>query len=272
MIPAQFEYARPQSVEEALELLADPEAKALAGGHSLLPMMKLRLARPERIVDIGRLDFRGVEASDGWIRIGALTTYDDLLRWGGPLPDALRESAGSVGDRQVRNAGTLGGAIAHGDPASDVAAAMLALDARLQLRSLAGTREVPATEFFLGPFTTALEQQELLVEIAVPVLAAGEGSAYATVEDQASGYPLAGVATRIGGGACAVGLTGVGSHPIRLPALEQAALAGGTPTVDEAREALGPADANDPDGDYRLELTAVVATRSIETALARAGA
>jgi carbon-monoxide dehydrogenase medium subunit len=264
VIPAHFDYERPDSIEEALELLADPEAKVLAGGHSLLPMMKLRLARPEKLVDIGRLEFRGVMQAAGELRIGALTTYDELLRFDGPLPDALREAAASVGDRQVRNAGTLGGALAHGDPGSDVAAAAIALDARLQLRSLDGTREVTADGFFLGPFTTGLEQQELLVEIVVPPPEPGEASAYASVDDPASGYPIAGAAARVRGDSWSVALTGVGAHPARLAGLGQ-----GVPSVEAARVALGEPDAHDPDSDYRLELAAVVVARACGAAAAR---
>ncbi len=142
MIPASVEYVRASSIDQALEALADPEAKVLAGGHSLVPMMKLRLAFPSLLVDIGRLELRGLDAAGGAITVGALTTYDELLRADGPvLPDALRESAAAVGDVQVRNMGTVGGAIAHADPASDMAAAVLALGARLRLRSAAGTRD-----------------------------------------------------------------------------------------------------------------------------------
>ena len=164
MIPAAFDYVRPDSLDEALAELADPEAKAIAGGHSLLPMMKLRLVRPSRLVDLAGLDLGGVAVDGGTIRIGALTTYDELLslRDDAPLPGALCDGAAEVGDVQVRNAGTVGGALAHGDPASDFAAAVIATGTTLVLRSPDGDREVAAGEFFLGPFTTLLTQQELL--------------------------------------------------------------------------------------------------------------
>jgi aerobic carbon-monoxide dehydrogenase medium subunit len=213
VIPAAVDYVRPSSVDEALEQLADPEAKAIAGGHSLVPLMKLRLARPGRLVDLDGLDLRGVSVDGDTLRIGALTTYDDLLSLDEsvPLPAALRDCAASVGDLQVRNAGTIGGALAHGDPASDFAAGAIAVGATFVLRSPNGTREVAAEEFFVGPFTTVLEQQELLVELRVPVGAAP--SAYVSFDDPASGYPLAGAAV------CGdiVGLTGVGAQPLRAP-------------------------------------------------------
>jgi carbon-monoxide dehydrogenase medium subunit len=211
VIPAAFGYVRAATVEEALGALADPDAKLLAGGHSLLPMMKLRLARPTTIVDISGLDLRGVRADGGGLRIGALTTYDELLSADTELPDALREAAAAVGDVQVRNAGTIGGALAHADPACDLAAAALALGARLVLRSPAGTREVPVDGFFLGPFTTALGEQELVTEVVIPL--DGGGSAYVSFEDRASGYPLAGAAVKVSGAAVTVGLTGLTACP-----------------------------------------------------------
>jgi len=213
MIPAAFEYVRPDSVEQALAELADPDAKAIAGGHSLLPLMKLRLARPSLLVDLDGLDLRGVSVDGDTIRLGALTTYDELLSLDAsvPLPAALRDCANAVGDVQVRNAGTVGGGLAHADPASDFAAGAIAVGATLVLQSPAGTREVAAADFFVGPFTTLLKQQELLVELRVPVR--GERSAYVSFDDPASGYPLAGAAV------CgdAVGLTGVAAHPLPAP-------------------------------------------------------
>jgi carbon-monoxide dehydrogenase medium subunit len=213
VIPAAVEYVRPSTVDEALELLAEPDAKVIAGGHSLLPLMKLRFARPALLVDVGGLDLRGVSMDGETLRIGALTTYDDLLSLDDsvPLPAALRDCAASVGDVQVRNAGTVGGALAHGDPASDLAAGMIAVGAIFVLRSPSGTREVPAEQFFVGPFTTVLEQQELLVEVRVPVVR--EPSSYVSFDDHASGYPLAGAAVC----GAVIGLTGVGAKPVRAP-------------------------------------------------------
>jgi carbon-monoxide dehydrogenase medium subunit len=218
VIPAPFEYVRPSTLDELFEALADPEARVIAGGHSLLPMMKLRLAQPKTLVDIAGLDFGGVAEADGSLRIGALTTYAELLeldpRIG--LPDVLRECAASVGDLQVRNAGTIGGSLAHGDPASDLAAGVLAVGARLSLRSPGGERELPSGDFFLGLYTTALAAQEVLTAIVVPRRSAGAGSAYVSFDDPASGYPLAGAAVHVAAadGAPSIGLCGVGERPL----------------------------------------------------------
>jgi carbon-monoxide dehydrogenase medium subunit len=266
VIPAPFEYVRAGSVEEALEALADPEAKVLAGGHSLVPVLKLRLVRPSLLVDVGRLPLRGVAREDGVLRVGALTTYDELLRADG-VPDALREAAASVGDLQVRNRGTIGGGLAHGDPASDVAAAALALGARLRARSPEGERELPADGFFIGPYTTALAQQELVVEL---VFEAGGASAYASVEDPASGYPLAGAAVRLGDGRATVGLTGVAAAPRRLEAVEERLAGGATPSVDELEELLGDVEAGGGDLEHRRRLAAVVVARAAAQARERA--
>jgi carbon-monoxide dehydrogenase medium subunit len=207
MIPAAFDYVRPATLDEAFAALADPEARPLAGGHSLLPMMKLRLAHPTTLVDLAGLQLRGVRGN-GALRIGALTTYDELLE--AELPNALRDAVEAVGDVQVRNAGTLGGAVAHADPASDVAAALLALDARVVLQSPSGIRELALEDFYLGPYYTAIEEQELVTEIVVPE--PDGASAYVAFENRASGYPLAGAAV------CgdAIGLTGYPTHPVRL--------------------------------------------------------
>jgi aerobic carbon-monoxide dehydrogenase medium subunit len=277
VIPVTFEYVRPDTVEEALEALSDPDAKVLAGGHSLVPLMKLRIARPSRLVDISGLDLRGVDGDPGELRIGALTTYDDLLRLDSEaLPAALRECAASVGDVQVRNAGTVGGGIAHGDPASDLAAGVLALDGRLQLRSPAGTRECDAESFFLGPFTTAIEQQELLTAVLVRRHEPGEGSAYVSIDDPASGFPLAGAAVRVrieDGKVeeCRVGLTGIGAHPLRAQVVEEALSDGDGPAVREAVAQLEPAHA-DERAEYGRQLTVIAITRAAEIASQRATA
>ena len=253
MIPAAFGYVRAATVDEALGALADPEAKLLAGGHSLLPLMKLRLARPTTLVDIAGLDLRGVRVAAGELRIGALTTYDELLGGDAELPDALREAAAAVGDVQVRNAGTIGGALAHADPACDLAAAVLALGARLVLRSPAGTRELPADDFFLGPFTTALGEQELVTEVVIAL--DGASSAYVSFEDRASGYPLAGAAVKLAGGEATIGLTGLTACP-RLVAGDLAGL-----------DVLAPEDV----ADHRRRLAALAIRRATERARARGG-
>jgi aerobic carbon-monoxide dehydrogenase medium subunit len=271
MIPAAFDYVRPGSLEEALAELADPEAKAIAGGHSLLPMMKLRLARPSRLVDLAGLGLTGLTVDGDTIRIGALTTYDELLSLGDeiPLPGALRDAASDVGDVQVRNAGTVGGALAHGDPASDFAAAVIATGTTLLARSPEGEREVAAEQFFLGPFTTLLGQQELLLELRVPVPAAGEGSAYVAFEDPASGYPLAGAAVRVDSeGGCTVGLTGIAAQPLRATAVEEALEAGAD--LGEALDAAGLMSL-DGDPDHRRQLAIVAVDRARDRARGRSG-
>ena len=274
MIPSAFAYVRPETVDEALAALAEPEARLMAGGHSLLPMMKLRLAAPSVVVDISRLDLGGVRADGTGTRIGALTTYDELLRADGDVPGALRDAVAAVGDVQVRNAGTIGGALAHADPASDVAAAALALDARLVLRSPSGARETPVDGFFLGPLMPALADQEMIVEVVVPRRRDGEGSAYVAFDDPASGYALAGAAVRVTVAdgriaSCAVALTGAASVPLRLPDVETALSAGADPTAAiAALEVVAGGD----DAGHRRQLAKVAILRATALARARAGA
>ena len=273
MIPAPFDYARASSVDEALVLLAEPGARALAGGHSLLPLMKLRFARPELVVDIGRLPLRGVESSV----VGALTTYRDLAG-AAHLPAAARECAAAVGDVQVRNAGTVGGGIAHGDPASDLAAGVIATGAMLRLRSARGTRECAAEDFFVGPFTTLLAPPELLTEIVFPLEPARAGSAYVSVEHPASGYALAGAAASVtvNGSAiraCRIGLTGACPTPMRATAAEAVCIGReDVPSVRELREVFADLDvvAGPSRGEYIRHLVAVVVSRAVARAHARA--
>ncbi len=200
MIPASLEYLRPESVEETLDALGEPDTSVLAGGHSLLPMMRLRLAQPTRVVDIGRLQLDEIRVVGGALEIGALATWAEIAdsplvegRWA-----AVAECSAAVGDLQVRNWGTIGGGVAHGDPAADMPAALLALGASVQLASVGSTRVVPVQEFFLGPFTTARDERELVVGIVIPEPPSAQASAYTAIKDPASGYPLAGAAARIG--------------------------------------------------------------------------
>jgi carbon-monoxide dehydrogenase medium subunit len=215
VIPAGVDYRRPASIEEALEALATPDAQVLAGGQSLLPAMKLRIARPSLVVDAGGLGLDGIEVNGGALAIGALATWDALAHhelFRRPALDAVGECAHGIGDLQVRNLGTIGGGLAHADPAADMPAVVIALGATLVLRSSDGERDVPATEFFLGPFTTALAKDELLTEIRIPLPARGSGSAYVAVEHPASGFALAGAAAFVGpDGSRRVALTGVGA-------------------------------------------------------------
>jgi len=267
MIPAAVGYVRPESLEQALVELAEPDARALAGGHSLIPMMKLRLARPSRLVDLAGLGLTGIALDGSTVRIGAMTTYDELLaETSVPLPDVVRECAAAVGDVQVRNAGTVGGSLAHGDPASDLAAGVIAAGSSLLLRSPDGEREVAAEDFFVGPFTTALAQQELLVEIRMPAPGGG-GSAYVSFDDPASGYPLAGAAVRIGGdGQLVVGVSGLGAHPQRVRKVEEALTRG----EDPAAALTEVAGAADDDSAYRCLLAGVALERAVALARGRA--
>jgi aerobic carbon-monoxide dehydrogenase medium subunit len=257
VIPASFDYVRPTTIHALFDALADPDARIIAGGHSLLPLMKLRIVRPTTLVDIAAVGLSHVTEDGDALRIGALATYADLLdldpRMG--LPDVLRECAASVGDLQVRNAGTVGGALAHGDPASDLAAGALAVCARVRLLSPEGERTVDLRDFFLGPYSTALAAQELLTEIVIPRRTPGEGSVYVAFDDSASGYPLVGVAVQVAtaDGAASVGLCGIGGRPVH---------------ATSAAAAL--AAFADLDDDYRAHLGSVAVDRALALARRRA--
>ncbi len=285
MIPAVFDYRRAGSVDEALALLSDDNAKVLAGGQSLLPLMKLRLAAPGTLVDIGRLDeLRGIQRlDDGRLQIGALTTYAELLDSAAEHYGVLRDAVPSIGDVQVRNRGTVGGAVAHADPASDLPAALLALDAEIVIQSASTTRTVKANGFFEGPFQTGLGHDELLTAIILPGPRDGSGSAYVSLEQPASGYAMVGVAVGVVVGAgnvveyLGVGVTGVGDHPYRASGVESA-LVGTTASADQvAAAAAHAADGVTVNsdihagGEYRTAMAAVITRRAIEQALARAG-
>lgn len=262
MIPAPTRYARATDLTHALELLAEEDAKALAGGQSLLPVMKLRIARPSVVVDISRLDLRGVEVREGELRIGALTTWAELLRAKALERSslaAIRECAEGIGDLQVRNLGTIGGSIAHADPASDMPAVLLALGARLRLRSPDGARELALDEAFVGPFSTAIAATELLTDVVVPLPAAGAGSAYASLEHPASGFALVGAAALVEPDRESVALTGVGATPFLLDGDLEQAIA--------AAEIYGDRFAS---AEYRRELAAVLAKRALASARRRA--
>jgi carbon-monoxide dehydrogenase medium subunit len=284
--PVAFDYVRPATIDDALAQLAgaDPEVKILAGGHSLLPLLKTRLARPERVVDIGRLaELRGVRTSpDGALSIGALTTYTALLddpsiTAYGLLADVLP----TIGDVQVRNRGTIGGSVAHVDPASDLPACLLALDAEVVIRSAGGGRTVPITDFFRGPFHSVLEPHELVTEIRLPVAPGSYGSAYRSVEQAASGYALAGAAVVVGrssggGGAfdrVAVGIAGVGDHPYRATATEDVFVRSGDPraAAELATQGIKVAADMHADQEYRTALVKVQVRRAFEAAIERAG-
>lgn len=285
MIPAAFEYHTPGSVQEALELLRSlPDAKLLAGGHSLLPMMKLRLVSPPHLIDLGRIaDLRAIREDGRTLVIGALATHwmvesSDLVRRNVPL---LAETAGYIGDVQVRNAGTIGGSLAHADPAADYPAAILALEAEMVTQGPRGRRTIPAAEFFTGLFTTALSSDEILVEVRVPVAAPGTGSAYLKFPHPASGFAVVGVAAVVaqdGRGRCErarIALTGVALAAYRARATE-ALLEGkilDEPTVVAAAEkAADGVDVNEDlfaPADYRAHLARVFTKRALRKALER---
>ena len=267
MIPASFTYERAGSVEEAIELLGrDGDSKLLAGGHSLLPAMKLRIARPTVLVDIGRLDdLRYVREDGDRIAIGALTRHDALVR------DAVlaagcgvvAHAAELVGDPQVRHRGTIGGSIAHADPASDLGAVVLTLDAELVARGADGERTVPATEFFTGPFTNALGPQELLTEIRVPRI---ERGAYLKYQRRAQDWATVGVAAADVGGRVQVGLASMGPTPLRAHAVEEALANGASAAEAAAHAAEGAEPQSDvsASGEYRAHLARVLVQRALE--------
>ncbi|HYL40094.1 MAG TPA: FAD binding domain-containing protein [Candidatus Binatus sp.] len=285
MIPAPFEYLRAGSLDEALGLLAasEGETRPIAGGQSLLPLMKLRLARPERLVDIGRLgELRGVRClPDGRLAVGALTTWSELLADGRVMAyGVLRDAIPTIGDVAIRNRGTIGGSLAHADPAADIAAPSLALDAELVVRSTAGERIVPATELFVGPFTTSLRPAEVITEVRLPAGLPDVGSAYVAISHPASGYPSAGAAavlgpSRRGSGSwdiCCLALTGVGERPYRATGAEQAVLSGASFADAVASIAAGQRLLVDPYADraYRAAMASLVARRALELAARRA--
>ena len=281
MIPAAFDYHRPTSVDDALSALSNGGgAKVIAGGQSLLPLLKLRLASTDRLVDIGRLaELRGLrEQPDGGFETGALTTYADVIA--GTRLGWVAEAVEGIGDVQVRNRGTVGGSIAHADPASDLPAIALALDYSAVLRSSRGERVVALDEFFEGPFQTAIEPDELLVAIRRGPLPGGAAGAYRKLAQPASGYSIVGVAVvvaRDGGtiGHARVALTGVGDHPYRAKSVEDALVGSDGSPESVAAAAEHAADGQSVNGDihadreYRSRMAVVYTRRAIEAALGR---
>ena len=280
MIPATFDYEVAESPEHAIALLGKREdAKLLAGGHSLLPAMKLRLARPTLLVDVGRLgELSYVRDAGEHVAIGALTRHRDvrdaaLLREHCPI---VSYTAGRVGDPQVRHRGTIGGSLAHGDPASDLPAVILALDAELRVRGSGGERTVVASDFFTGVFQTALGPSEILTEIRVPKLGASTGWSYTKMSRRAQDWATVAVAAiveRSNGsiGKASLGLTNMGATPLRAAAAE-AAIAGGATTTDAAAlaaEGTEPPSDHSASADFRRHLVQVLAGRALEEALSR---
>jgi carbon-monoxide dehydrogenase medium subunit len=285
MIPAAFDYVRAASLRDALNVLAAGDGtKVLAGCHSLLPMMRFRLAQPPRLVDVSDLsELRGIGEHRRGARIGSGTTYrelleSELLRERFPI---IAECTHGIGDLQVRNRGTVGGSLAHADPASDMPAVMLALDATFNLRSKRGKRSVRAREFFQGPFATAMAEDELLIDILLPPLPRNAGTAYVSQDQAASGYALAGAAAVVGLSRKTVNhavaaLTGVGEVSRLVPAVDQLVGTKAEPEV-LARVAAGAADGIEVGGDihapapYRRHLATVVLRRALERAVERVG-
>lgn len=287
MIPEPFEYHVPETLAEASRLVTQfgSEGKVLAGGHSLVPMMKLRLAAPKHLIDIGRIaELDYIRKDDGKVLVGALTTHfqiesSELLKTKCPL---LPETAKEIGDPQVRNKGTLGGSLAHADPAADWPAAILALDAEIRAVSSRGERWIPAKEFFVDLLTTALEPDEILTAVRVPALPVRGGDAYVKLHQPASGFAIVGVAARVvldeksTVQQASVGITGVGPKAYRAAGVEKL-LGGKFPTLKRLEEsAAHAADSIEANADlyasaeYRAHLACVYARRALERAVERA--
>lgn len=280
MIAQNFEYATPSSLKEALALLADPSAKALAGGMSLIPLMKLRLAAPEKVVDLRKVPgLNSVKQENNTLLIGSMVTHFEvestpLIRTACPL---LAETASNIGDVQVRNMGTLGGSVAHADPAADYPAALRALEAKIRIAGPKGERTLSADEFFVDTFTTALEQGELIVEIRVPVEMMGIGVSYQKCLQPASGFAIVGVAARVmkanGKATMArVGMTGVAGNSYRALKVEKL-LEEGASIATAAAAATDGIEANSDihaSAEYRLHLARIYTERALQTAFDRA--
>jgi len=274
VIPAAFDYVRAESAEEAIRLIAEhgDEAKFIAGGHSLLPMMKLRLAQPSVLIDIGRLsDLSYIRDEGDQIAIGAMTRHmdvetSDVLKQHVPL---LAHAAGHVGDPQVRHRGTIGGSIAHADPASDLPATTLALGATYVAQGPNGTREIAAADFYQTFFESALEADEVLTEIRVPKMN-GAGWSFQKFNRRAQDWAIVGVAAWRDGDRAGVGLVNMGATPV-LATSVAAAIASGASVADAAEQAAADAD---PQADlnasveYRRHLAKVLTRRALDTASA----
>ncbi len=289
MVTSAFAYYAPTSVSEAASLLAEhgEGAKLLAGGHSLIPLMKLRLSEPDVIIDLGKIEGLSYirETDGGGLEIGAMTTYaeleaSDLVRSRAPM---LADAAGQVADAQVRNMGTIGGSLAHADPAGDLPAVAVALDAQMVTSSTGEHRTISADDFFVDLLTTALEPNEILNQIRIPAVIANRGMAYAKFGNKASHYAIVGVAAVItldDDGKCvsaSIGITGAGPNAVRARDAE-AALVGSSlddAAINVAASAAGNGIEFNEDvhasAEYRAHLTSVYAGRAIRAAVANAG-
>jgi carbon-monoxide dehydrogenase medium subunit len=284
MRPAEFTYHRPSSVDEAVSLL-DEDSRPLAGGHSLIPLLKLRLATPSALVDLSRIPgLAGISENGGGLSIGALTTHatvaeSEVVRARCPV---LAETAGQIGDVQVRNRGTIGGSVAHADPAADYPTVLKALGATIVAAGSNGERQIAADDFFVGILTTALEPGELITSVSVPATAAGTGAAYVKHRHPASFYAVVGVAAVVSveGGTCTaatVTVGGVTSLPVHAtasadtlqggPGSEEAVAA----AAEKVPESIGAATSDAyASGEYRTHLAKVLAGRALRLAFERA--
>jgi carbon-monoxide dehydrogenase medium subunit len=272
MIPSAFDYEVAESVDHAIELLGSrDDAKLLAGGHSLLPLMKLRFSRPELLVDIGRLSELSYVREEGdRVAIGALTRHhdvanDELLRAANPL---VTQTAAGIGDPQVRHRGTIGGSVAHGDPAGDFPAVLLALDAGLVARGPDGERTIAARDFFRSYLETALEPREVLTEIRVAKLDGGK-AAYVKFQRRAQDWAIVGVAAAKPNGSVQVAFTNMGATPVRASAVEEALASGADAEAASARAADGTSPPSDTfaSAEYRRHLAQVLTRRALEEML-----
>jgi carbon-monoxide dehydrogenase medium subunit len=283
MYPPKVDYYRASSVAEALSLQAQHGGKFLAGGHSLIPAMNLRLADPGTLIDIGRIaELKGISASNGSQKIGALTTHAIVAR-SSSLPAALTEAAGWIGDPQVRNRGTVGGNVSHADPASDLPTVFTALGATFHLTGANGSRTVAAKDFFIDLFITAMAEGEILTAVSVPNEGAGTGSAYAKLSNPASRYAMVGAAAQVtvSGGVCTAASVAVGGLTPKATAAPSvaAALIGKALTAenimaaatavakDLGNEVMGDIHAS---ADYRRQMAAVYVKRALSKAAERA--
>lgn len=284
MYPAKFDYYRAGSVTEALSLMQQHEsAKFLAGGHSLIPVMKLRLADAGVLIDIGRIaELRGISTRDGIVHIGALTPHVEVAR-SGLVPTGMSEAAGAIGDPQVRNRGTIGGNIAHADPASDWPTVLTALNATIHIRGMAGERSVSACDFFVDLFETSLQEDELITGISVLSHDNGTGSAYAKMFHPASGYAIVGAAAVVTAsaglcGSASVAVGGLTASAKKAPSVaesltgkslseENIAAAADSVLNDLGDDTIGDFHAS---ADYRKAMIKVYVKRALSTAADRA--
>lgn len=285
MYPRPFEYVRAGSIEEALDLKSETGGRFIAGGHSLLPMMKLRMTAADTLVDIGRIDgLRGISGNGGFT-IGALTTHSMVASEGADaFPAALREAASMIGDPQVRNRGTVGGNVAHADPASDLPTVFAALGATMSAESKSGTRDIGASDFFTGLFESALSDDELLTGIRVDAESDGTGSAYAKLFNPASRYAVVGACAVVDVGddasctSCTVAVGGLTAHAIVLESVGTAIV--GKPVTEENAEVAAQAAVDEvgedvigdvyAGADYRRRMLPVFVARALTAAASRA--